>query len=580
MTDATTQRPQRERSAGRLLLRLLMLVPIFLCWIGTLVLPTVRTLTSSFQDVNLLRPGAGEFVGWANYDQLQQDPTFASATGFTLSLATSRVLLIAIVPMLLALAASAFSRRVRVSVRLLFTIPLALFGPVGAALAWRLALSPQLGLAGNPESGLSLVSPELAPATLRLVDSLSSFGIACGIGLIVYGAALRGAGSAAPVWGTLRRPLLVTWIVVMLGSIALALQSFSLSFLLTRGGPQNSTTTLALLHFISGFQFFKFGVAGAVGMQILLPLGVLGMAAGLLIILAGLQIESVPPGKPPVQLSGSSRPIVALALGVLLIGCLVISAIGIWPLFWTAINSLKHASEIFAGEGSLLPATPTFDAYRTLDEQFPTGRILFNTVLPPLLGLAIQIPIAYLGALGIGALRPLGRHSEWLLLPFCPWLFVGIGPLSILAFENLRAAGLIDTFLSLVPPILCSVPMLVILTLFFKGQQARRSAPGASFFNALILPSLPLTVLLASIAFLVESQMLDWPLLVANSLESQPASVVLATIQGVFALDVPLLSAAMVRFGLPFFVLFFLIFAIFQIFYVDRLAITSEAQSE
>ena len=45
--------------------------------------------------------------------------------------------------------------------------------------------------------------------------------------------------------------------------------------------------------------------------------------------------------------------------------------------------------------------------------------------------LCIQLPIAYLGALGIGALRPLGRYSEWLLLPFSPWLFITALPLSV-----------------------------------------------------------------------------------------------------------------------------------------------------
>ncbi|HRE27220.1 MAG TPA: hypothetical protein PK954_11345, partial [Anaerolineales bacterium] len=48
----------------------------------------------------------------------------------------------------------------------------------------------------------------------------------------------------------------------------------------------------------------------------------------------------------------------------------------------------------------------------------------FNTLVPPLVGLVIQWPLALLGGYAIGGLRPLGRHSLWLLVPFAPWLFV------------------------------------------------------------------------------------------------------------------------------------------------------------
>ncbi|NED57537.1 sugar ABC transporter permease, partial [Micromonospora aurantiaca] len=71
-----------------------------------------------------------------------------------------------------------------------------------------------------------------------------------------------------------------------------------------------------------------------------------------------------------------------------------------------------------------------------------------------LLGAVVSVGAAFLGALGIGGLRPLGRRSEWLLLPFAPWLFVGIGPLSIAGFENVGTLDLINSFGALIPPML------------------------------------------------------------------------------------------------------------------------------
>jgi hypothetical protein len=130
-----------------------------------------------------------------------------------------------------------------------------------------------------------------------------------------------------------------------------------------------------------------------------------------------------------------------------------------------------------------------------------------NTLLPPLVSvLLFQIPIAYVAALGIGSLRPLGRHSEWLLLPFCPWLFVGMETLGVQGFQNLRQLSSLGTFSALVSPLALSVPGLVILTLFFKGRQDEwrdAQASGAkavgSFFRQLVLPSLPLAALLACV---------------------------------------------------------------------------------
>ncbi|MEV0588973.1 hypothetical protein [Nonomuraea sp. NPDC050310] len=84
--------------------------------------------------------------------------------------------------------------------------------------------------------------------------------------------------------------------------------------------------------------------------------------------------------------------------------------------------------------------------------------------------------VAYVGALGVGGLRPLGRHSQWLLLPFAPWLFTGTAPTVLASWLNVRSLDLLDTFVALVPPVAVSVPALVILTVLCRGL-ARREGP-------------------------------------------------------------------------------------------------------
>ncbi|NUW45631.1 carbohydrate ABC transporter permease [Nonomuraea rhodomycinica] len=136
-----------------------------------------------------------------------------------------------------------------------------------------------------------------------------------------------------------------------------------------------------------------------------------------------------------------------------------------------------------------------------------------NTWAPAVIGAVVSVGVAYLGALGIGALRPLGRRSEWLLLPFAPWLFVGVGPLGVAGWTDMRNLGLIDTFVALVPPVLVSVPCLFLLTLLCRGL-AERS--GGDFAGGVVRPSLPMAGILVLVVTLLNGQDLLWPLLVAH----------------------------------------------------------------
>jgi hypothetical protein len=187
-------------------------------------------------------------------------------------------------------------------------------------------------------------------------------------------------------------------------------------------------------------------------------------------------------------------------VGVLaLLAVAVIMVIWAWP--WLAA--------LFTPSGEAAPA--------------PSGlRVQLNTWVPALLGAMVSVGVAYLGALGIGGLRPLGRHSEWLLLPFAPWLLVGAGPLSVANWNNLRGLGLIDTFVALIPPLLISVPALFVLTLLCKGLATRTDR---DFLSGVVLPSLPMAGILAGAVTLVNAQDLLWPLLVAQDRELATAPV-------------------------------------------------------
>lgn len=578
--QAVSQLQPASSNIIRVILGLILIAPAALfCLIG-LILPTITTITASFQKVDLL--SASEWVGGANYARLMEDKSFLTALGFTLSLVGVRLAAAAVVPLLLAWVVNEFGRGIRSGARLIFTIPLALFSPVSVALVWLMALHPQFGLFGGEPPWLA--DPERAGGAIRLVDGLTFFGLACGLGLIVYLAALRGWDHTASSRGKAALPLLVVWLTSLLATAALTLPFFTLNFVMTNGGPANSTQTLALLQYQWGFQRFQFGPASVVATLILVVVALIGLGVALLIILTGLRLELASPGSSTGWLGAGRRPLALILLILILGGSLSVCSIGLLPLGWTALSSLKSEAEMFSADGSFFSASPSFEAYGRLVEIIPLARVWLNTLVPPLGALLWQIPLTYAAALGIGALRPLGKWSEWLLLPFSPWLFVTITPLILTAFQNLRETERLNTFLALTPPILLNVPMLFILTLFFKGQAIKYSAAAAgggsqasAFFRQLILPSLPLVILLAAATLLVNLQALLWPLVVANDPELQTFPVALLMLRAQFSTAWPTLAAGITLFQLPLFLFFFVVFGLLQVVYLDRLILITGA---
>jgi ABC-type sugar transport system permease subunit len=501
-------------------------------------------------------------VGLENYARVFEDPRLGAALTFTLLLIVVRVLAVTLVPLLLAFAINEFGRRVRISVRLLFTVPLALFAPMATTLAWALFL--------RSRNLHWLADPDTARGALLLIDGLITVGLACGVGLIYYLAALRGPGEEEPFWKDVLPPLIVSWAAGLCATIALGLESFTSSYVLTQGGPMGTTTTLTIYLFDMAFKYFHFGAGSAVATLVLIVVMALGLMAGIIVVLTRLRLEMVPWEKQSGLLNRADGPswgrtVAVVLLIVALLGALTICLVSTLPILRNVANSLKP--EVYSGMGDELPLS--------------FGRMLVNTIVPPLVVLLLQVPIVYLGALGIGAARPLGKHSELLLLFFAPWLFVTVAPLSIVAFQARAEADTLGTIGGLVSPIILSVPMLFILTLFFKGQeprwravQAEGSPPVNAFFTQLILPSLPLLVLLASLSFLTNMHDLFWPLVTGMNRESYNANMVLLMLRGLYASPLSLLTGLITILGVPAFLFFFVIFGLVQALYLDRLALT------
>ncbi|QKW35972.1 sugar ABC transporter permease [Actinomadura sp. NAK00032] len=531
----------------------MLLVPAAFFTLTSLVVPTVQTILRAFQRGGLPKANGGDllprgrFVGVDNYADLLGEAEFWKALAFTVSLAVIPLVVAVVVAPLLAAALDRAGTWPRRAGRVLMSVPLVVFSPVAFSAAW---------LVGMPDGGLETAFGELSdPGSSRVavvaISGLTTFGAVCGLALLGYLAVLRDRGPARRV-----RPALAVGTIAALATFAVSLQTFSSVYTLTRGGPGRSTQTLSLFQFSVSFVSLSLGHGAALATVTGLILGVLGIAATLVAITTALRIDLVPAdptADPAGRPAGPGRVVVAAAA---LLAVLAVVLVGAWP--WL--------SALFSSPGPRGAASPA------------DARTYVNTWVPPLLGALVSVGAAYLGALGVGGLRPRGRRSEWLLLPFAPWLFVGIGPLSVAGFENVATLDLINSFGALIPPTLISVPALVVLTLFCRGRAAAwqaRVAAGApaagGFLRVVAVPALPLAVLLGGATVLINAQDLLWPLLVATDRDNMTAPVVLVN-------ELNQYSSAGVSFGfvtpLAVVVLALLVLAALQVTYLDRLAIT------
>ncbi|MBL8094076.1 MAG: hypothetical protein JNL73_07885 [Anaerolineales bacterium] len=435
MQPSSSISPQaRPISPGRLILAVLLLLPAALVCALTQLWPTVGTLALSLQDTEVLN-ARSTWIGLDNYALLFEREDLARAFLFALALAFVRVLAVAVVPPVMGWAVARLSGGGSALSRGLAALPALFYLPGALGLALLLTL---MGQRSAGQTGLSawLTDPTTAPMFVGLVDGLAALAFGVSLGVVVFGAAAR---SAQP-----RKWMLVAWVASIATAAALGWQVVDLPMTLTNGGPARATMTPLLLAFQLFAQSMQSGVGAAVASLTLIPILGLGLLAGLGVALARPSLEAVDDASSQARPSG-------LALAGLVVGG-GITAVAVLLLAWIYLVPL------LSGSTDRLPDI--------------NGLVVWSdSLLSPVAGVVINLVLALLGAYAIGGLRPLGRNSLWLLLPFAPWLFVTP---ALHAFDWLlkyRAIGALGTWVAMIPPGF-SPAVLTILAIAFFGVRA------------------------------------------------------------------------------------------------------------
>ena len=250
--------------------------------------PIVRGVLLSFQQVNFIT--APTWVGLENFQKLFADPQFWDAWVNTLLFTGLALVFGFAVPFAVAVLLNEL-RHGKAYFRLVVYLPVML-PPVVVALLWKWFYDPGPGLfntalhsVGLP--GLSwLDSPATAMLSLVLVSTWANMGSATLIylaalqtipGDLYEAAELDGASLWRRLWHVTIPQTRFALLVMLLLQIVATMQVFTEPYIMTGGGPGDSTVTVLLLLYKYAFQYNDFGTASAMSLLLFVVLGVFGL---------------------------------------------------------------------------------------------------------------------------------------------------------------------------------------------------------------------------------------------------------------------------------------------------------------
>jgi multiple sugar transport system permease protein len=228
----------------------------------------------SLTEFSLLKPPV--FVGMTNFLEMFQDLEFLNALKVTALFVLGTTLPKWIISLALAIL---FTRpfRGREVFKTLYFTPALLSGVV-VSLVWKLLFDPN-GLISIFASPLLrrpeifwLADSSLTPLALLAVDNWADIPFYMMIWLAgltniprdFYEAALIDGASPWQAFWRITLPLLKpTALFVVVITTINSFQAFQLQYIMTKGGPTNVTTTIALLVYKYGFKYYRMGMAAA-----------------------------------------------------------------------------------------------------------------------------------------------------------------------------------------------------------------------------------------------------------------------------------------------------------------------------
>ena len=266
--------------------------PFVALFIAFWALPIVASLVLSLTDFgisDLRDPFGVSFVGLDNYSQLIHDDTFWKAARNTAYFVVVGVPVTIGVGLLVALGLNNAALRLKGLFRVGYYLPV-VTSIVAVAVIWRYLYNPDVGVINRLLDLVGISGPNWLGDPHYSMPSIIVLGVwrNFGFSAVIFLAALQGIDrtlyeaartDGATGWQLFRRitlPLLkpATLFLTVITTIGY-LQVFEEPFVMTKGGPLNSTLTVSQYVYKEGFNFFHLGYASAIAYALMLVIALL-----------------------------------------------------------------------------------------------------------------------------------------------------------------------------------------------------------------------------------------------------------------------------------------------------------------
>jgi multiple sugar transport system permease protein len=272
----------------------LLMLPLLIVMVAVIGWPMIDTIRLSFTDSKLVGT-QGSFVGLDNYVRMFSSTNFTRTLVTTLWFAVISVTAEMVIGVLAALLLNQefFGRTV---LRALMILPWALPTIVNATL-WRLIYNPEYGALNAALTQLGLLDayrswlgePATAMTALIAADCWKNFPLVTLIALAALQSVPRDIVSASLVdganaWNRFRYVILPYLAGPLIVALVLrtieAFKVFDIIWVMTRGGPANSTRTLSILVYQEAFSFQRAGSGASLALIVTLMVTLLAIAYG------------------------------------------------------------------------------------------------------------------------------------------------------------------------------------------------------------------------------------------------------------------------------------------------------------
>jgi ABC-type sugar transport system permease subunit len=266
----------------------LFLAPFFLTFIAFWLGPIIASLGYSFTDWRGF--ATPRFIGFANYTKLFADPRFWVAVKNTLFYGVVYVTILNLSALALALCLDSLWLRFKNAVKVGFFLPVTI-SLVVAAVIFEMIFAKGVGLLNIVQKGLGLIEIDWLGDPRFAIWAIIILRVwrALGYYAVIYFAGLQGipgdVKEAARLDGCspwqvtryvtlpLLKPVILFGVIM---STIWALELFDEPWVLTKGGPADSTLTIVIYLYQAGFQYVELGYAAAV--SYVLTLMIVGIA--------------------------------------------------------------------------------------------------------------------------------------------------------------------------------------------------------------------------------------------------------------------------------------------------------------